>query len=174
VTLVLDEGWMKVIAQNHEVVESGEVFVWESSEPLDWEVEADDTLPPHVIHFGVYPERGASMPLVDGHHDSTGEYEFTLYPPNGVGEAKAIVSGSWACWGPADQLTDGDDSLHVLVYVDHVPTTAEVEALHYALGDVTSGRILDHAWIGSSEDWSEISHIATLVGHPTVAKVSPR
>lgn len=34
VTLIVDEQWMRVLADHHSTVEEGEVFSWESSEPV--------------------------------------------------------------------------------------------------------------------------------------------
>lgn len=46
ITLVVDEGWLEVIANHHSVVEPGEVFTWESGEPV--EVEVEDVFPEEV------------------------------------------------------------------------------------------------------------------------------
>lgn len=48
-----------------------------------------------------------------GHEDTSTQIDF----PVEVGSVwlTATVSGSWKCWGTADQTTDGDDTLHVQV-----------------------------------------------------------
>lgn len=49
ITLVVDEGWMEVIAQHHGERDEHEVFTWESSEPVA--VEVEDGPPELTFHF---------------------------------------------------------------------------------------------------------------------------
>lgn len=71
---------------------------------------------PHVsVHFGVrrtHPRH--ERPRFRGYDNPNIEKEFTL---RNLGQS-VYVSGSWKCWGPADQLTDGDDTLHILAETD--------------------------------------------------------
>lgn len=123
-----------------------------------------DTL---ALHFGVYPRdpQGFDDVLVDGHGDASTEHPFLLNAYR-YGNRSAFVSGSWGCWGPADQGTDGDNSLHVLVVLGSVEkvTTELVDALLLALSEVTEARILDYAWVTSAEDWADTRAIATFAG----------
>lgn len=135
----------------------------------------------HLIHFGVYPISGVypsrGRPIaglhLDGHNDPNIEHQVTL--PDvmvGDGVTKCFVSGSWGCWGPADQATDGDASLHVVYESDSISATrlADLHAFtHYSLPDEDSApfRVLDYALV-STEDWVETTHLATFAGHPRV------
>lgn len=141
----------------------------------------------HAIHFGAYsdaPDAGIEVPNVYGHDDPEGLHEpITL--GNGMGALTAYVSGSWACWGPADNGewdepdSDGDASIHVVVNVpDHIRITPEfLLALRWAVydGDPSNDanyRLLDHAIVSDSEDWSEQTHVALFRGNPEVALYS--
>ena len=135
----------------------------------------------HAIHFGAYvdvPDGGIEVPTVYGHSDPDGLDE-QIALGNGMGALEAYVSGSWACWGEADQETDGDESIHIVVNVpDHIRITPEfLLALRWAIydGDPTTDanyRLLDHAIVSDSEDWSEQTHVALFRGNPEVALYS--
>ena len=71
-----------------------------------------------LLHLGIYPTNGM-LPAFDLHTDPEVEYEVLL----DLGEFPSVsgwVSGSWACWGPADQATDGDRSLHLVLDVTDI------------------------------------------------------
>lgn len=73
------------------------------------------TAPEVLIHFGVHRVNTRhEMARFRGHSDPTAEKEFLL---RDIGQ-DVIVSGSWGCWGPADQATDGDSTLHILARTD--------------------------------------------------------
>lgn len=73
---------------------------------------------------------------------------------------RRFVSGSWACWGPADQDTDGDNTLHVLVDLAHdLSETGEYAPLHQMrqeLADLVGdeSRVRDYIVL-SDATWSE-------------------
>jgi len=120
-----------------------------------------------ALHFGVYPRdpQGFDDVLVDGHGDASSEHPFLLSTYT-HGTRSAFVSGSWGCWGPADQDTDGDNSLHVLVVLgtNEDADVALVQDVLLSLCDqATEGRVLDYAIVSSAEDWSEERAIATFV-----------
>ena len=120
-----------------------------------------------ALHFGVYPRDPHCFDdvLVDGHGDASSEHPFLLRTYT-HGNRAAFVSGSWGCWGPADQDTDGDNSLHVLVVLgtDESATTTLVQDILLTLCDQhTEGRVLDYAIVSSAEDWSAERAIATFV-----------
>lgn len=128
---------------------------------------------PFCTHFGVLPEfshiRDCEMPIIDcgpnedgtaRRHDNT-QVETMLWRAPDV---TAWVSGSWKCWGPQDQGTEGDLSLHVAVYTPEMPSRALLsdmwESLHL---DVHDGRgvLLHHAYI-TKRDHSEILYVVTF------------
>jgi hypothetical protein len=118
-----------------------------------------------ALHFGVYPREGESV-FVAGHDDPSTEHAFLLTTYT-HGIRSAFVSGSWGCWGPADQETDGDDSLHVLVVLG-TDEKADVDLIQDALLSLVDlavdfGRVLDYAIVSSAEDWSEDVAVATFV-----------
>lgn len=121
---------------------------------------------PHVIHFGVV--RDETHPMVGGHWDANEEAEIMIAEIWAERGVKAYVSGSWSCWGPADQATDGDGiSLHVLVNCDlHLKKSDYVFDILAMLRGLpaTQGRWLDFALCGSFEDWSKIESVVTF--HP--------
>ena len=103
-----------------------------------------------AIHFGVVPidpDPQADPVSVDGHTDPSDEFELapTIY-----------VSGSWKCWGPADQDTDGDQTLHVVANQVNHPTL--IEALRSGLGQLLgpNSRLLDYAVVTDAEDYSDV------------------
>lgn len=126
----------------------------------------------YALHFGVYPEDIlADEASVDGYTDASEEHPFLL-DLNERGNYAAFVSGSWLCWGPADQDTDGDESLHVLVVLgtgDEV-TADLVEEIRAAVWDTLGrgARLLDYAWVTTAEDWADTKAIATFGGRTYV------
>jgi hypothetical protein len=67
------------------------------------------------VHFGIrrtHPRH--ELPKFRGYGNPNIEKEVLL---RDMGQT-VYVSGSWKCWGPADQVTDGDDTLHILVETD--------------------------------------------------------
>lgn len=130
----------------------------------------------YALHFGVYPEDIlADQATVDGHYDAEEEHPF-LVDANEHGTFAGFVSGSWACWGPADQDSDGDESLHVLVVLgtgDKV-TPDLAEEVRGAVWDLLGrgSRLLDYALVTSAEDWSDDVSIITYKGNgPHVHRV---
>ena len=139
----------------------------------------------HAIHFGAYetePLDGLSVPTVYGHSSPEGLHEpITL--GYGMGALTAYVSGSWACWGPADNgydpaegWGDGDPSIHIVVSVpDHIRITPEfLLDLRHAIyagetGNSANYRLLDYAVISDDQDWSVQTHTALFRGHPEVS-----
>lgn len=120
-----------------------------------------------ALHFGVYPRdrEGFDAVAVDGHEDASTEHPFLLSTYT-HGTRSAFISGSWGCWGPADQDSDGDNSLHVLVVLgtdEKVDTTLVQDVLLSLCDQATEGRVLDYAIVSSAEDWSEERAIATFV-----------
>jgi hypothetical protein len=128
----------------------------------------EDT-PTIALHFGVYPtaEPGSLDKLaVAGYSDRNHERHFRLETRQ-AGSYTAFVSGSWKCWGPADQATDGDDSLHVVVYPDNGQTIDEflAQELTEALWASTRhGRVIDVALVTLDADWSVVLQTALLIG----------
>ena len=116
------------------------------------------------LHFGVYPHPDHTA-YVFGVSDPSNEVQIPMLLP-GV-ETEAFVSGSWGCWGPADQETDGDESLHVVIIVgaDDDETQPSALAVAWAKDQVRAmiqgGYVLGYALV-STDDWAEVTHIATL------------
>lgn len=142
----------------------------------------------HAIHFGAYldaPDAGIEVPNVYGHDNPEGLHE-RIHLGNGIGAmVETYVSGSWACWGPADNSewkdpdSDGDASIHIVVNVpDHFQITPEfVLALRWAIydGDPSNDanyRLLDHAVISDADDWSVQTHAVLFRGNPEVSLYS--
>lgn len=131
----------------------------------------------HIIHMGVYAHFRRHpadadpdpMPSVDGHDDPAVEYPFGL--ATSVGTLGAYVSGSWACWGPADQESDGDSSLHVVVDVpDEQFSTDVVREAYRAL----RSRLADEDYLGdaicvTTDDWSVTTHVLVSSGDQITA-----
>lgn len=123
-----------------------------------------------VIHFGVTPKNLLRYEAsVNDWTDRDEEYAFALVTP--VGPFRAFVSGSWACWGPDDQDTDGDGAtLHVAVYLDNEGpiTIKQAEAIREGLWDTIGegNRLLDYAVV-STHEWSEVVQVATWGGNDT-------
>ncbi len=119
-----------------------------------------------ALHFGVYPRDLLDPRLsVDNHEDAGSEHPFLL-PTYTHGNYAAFVSGSWGCWGPADQDSDGDESLHVLVVLGtaDVADSVLVQDVLLSLHDTITleGRVLDYAWVTTAEDWGDTQAIATF------------
>lgn len=132
---------------------------------------------PYAIHFGIYPERDDTAPRILGHTPSDVEVQITLpWPLHNMG-LTGFVSGSWACWGPADQETDGDKSLHLVIYTP-MDDAGHIKDLHEMLLDLpeTNGRWLDYAIVTTPQDWSEQAHICLInpgkEGSATLFKVA--
>lgn len=125
-----------------------------------------------AIHFGVYPVSADTSAVVNGHLDPTSEMEAqTRTEAHGV--LTGYVSGSWACWGTHDQDTDGDDSLHYVVYTDLPWTHDLARDLYDSLRRTVAGNVLPYAWITTQEDWAETLSIATFAGgHTCLAAVT--
>lgn len=106
------------------------------------------------IHFGVYHPEPARIAAVDDHTDPRVERQVTLPEPLNLTEA--VVSGSWGCWGPADQDTDGDQSLHVAVRCGVEPSVEWIRETYLALAQVVEAPGYVLAWgTVTTEDWSE-------------------
>jgi hypothetical protein len=74
-----------------------------------------------AIHFGFARD---DRPM-NGDVDRSTETVLPLvWPLQGL---EAFVSGSWKCWGPADQDTDGDDTIHVLVHTNQRDMTDAIQ-----------------------------------------------
>lgn len=124
-----------------------------------------------AVHFGIYPSSAGLN--VDGHSDPGDEHEIILPPALEAEGVIATISGSWRCWGPADQLSDGDKSLHIVV------TTPQFDADPYDVNHIddifkalttlpgVKGRWLDYAVVTNPDDWSEASVVALFKGHTT-------
>lgn len=96
------------------------------------------TTPLVHVHFGihrVHPRH--EEPKFRGHSNPSEEKEILL---RDIGET-VYVSGSWKCWGPADQATDGDSTLHVLVITDRFARMRDslledwLVSLHHEIGE---------------------------------------
>ena len=110
VTLVLDEEWMKVIANHHSVAEVGEVFQWESSEPVEVEVEEDEDIPVTITILSADLEWG---------HDWVIRAVFTIHRPDMDLTYLAIVTRprdedepeSIEVWHQGDSIDNFDEDL---------------------------------------------------------------
>ncbi len=125
---------------------------------------------PNAIHFGAYPIRPFKEATIDNHFDAETEHPVVLPTRSFAGRA-AVVSGSWACWGPADQESDGDESLHIVVILGSSERVrAELaEELRWELLDLAGEdtRLLDYAVVTEAEDWSEVTGVITFQGSDT-------
>jgi len=137
-----------------------------------------------AVHFGAYqdaPDDG-QVPTVYGYSEPEG-LDAPIVLGNGLERfTRAFVSGSWACWGPADNgydeatgdRGDGDNSIHVVVYVaDHIDITPDfLLALRWAVydgdGPGADYRLLDYAVLSDSDDWSVQTGVVTYRGNPQV------
>lgn len=130
---------------------------------------------PWRTHFGVIPQythiNERRRPIIDCGTNTDGSMrlhddpcvETMLWRAPGV---TAWVSGSWACWGEQDQETEGDESLHVVVFTAEEPTEKQLDDFFEALRmDVDTGEgegvVLDYAFITRRDD-SEVFYIATF------------
>lgn len=137
-----------------------------------------------AVHFGIYPTAGFVKASVDDHDDPSVEHEILV--PAGVidaGVEAAFVSGSWACWGPADQSgyddegnlveqSEGDNSLHLVFFTDRIDALF-LASLHFAAtflsgADDGEARVLDYAVVTDRADWSQQTHVVTFIGNPMV------
>jgi hypothetical protein len=129
----------------------------------------------YALHFGIVPIRPGLTPGIWNHEDPTTEKEVDLswIDPERV-DTRTYVSGSWACWGPDDQDTDGDNTLHVVVYVTSFDgdLVARIGAA-LDIGLSSQSRLKDFA-IASREDWSEQQHIVTFAEDARLYYVQPR
>lgn len=105
------------------------------------------------IHFGLYGDGARFM----NHADRA--IEFTA--PMDIVAGDVTVSGSWACWGTADQRTDGDKSLHLCVTVEKIPSAKKLRLMRAELyGRANQGRVLDYAIITPTDNWSnQVCHV---------------
>lgn len=107
-----------------------------------------------ALHFGIVPVDASGTPRLDGYDDASREHLVD------VGGFAATISGSWACWGPAGQETDGDNSLHVVADVG-ARDRREVLDLAGRIGDALASRLgkgsrlLDYGIVSSATAWSE-------------------
>lgn len=139
-----------------------------------------------ALHFGVYPNADGALSIV-GHSDPEVEHEIDLTfggtagaPPTGL---RAFISGSWGCWGPADQssydakgslveASEGDRSLHVVFTMPSGmdPFAAEsVLRVWDVLRTITVGRLLDYAVTTDQGDWSAQQGVVLFRGNPYVS-----
>lgn len=116
-----------------------------------------------AVHFGVYPDQN-TIATVDGHTNPKIEGQL----PAISNAHEGWVNGSWACWGTADQDTDGDNSLHV-VFKTRNTSAFNIGNLYRWLQGMTDGRVLDYAIITDPGDDSDVQAIATFIGNPQVA-----
>lgn len=104
-----------------------------------------------AVHFGIVPidpDPQARPVSIDGHEGT--RTEILLFSET----VEAYVSGSWACWGPADQDTDGDQTLHVVAYCKGGEARAVRERLVAKLGE--NSRLLDYVVVTDPEDHSHV------------------
>lgn len=121
----------------------------------------------YALHFGVVPTEAHEG--VGGIHEidsgailtsKTEEVEIDL-----GSDVRAFISGSWACWGPADQDSEGDDSLHILVQTNSL-VAQDVLTLARSLGALLNGdRMLDYAIVSDCGDWSVQTHVVTFASN---------
>ena len=112
------------------------------------------------VHFGVHRTHPRhERPRFRGYDNPNIEKEFTL--PN-LGQ-HVFVSGSWKCWGPADQFSDGDDTLHILVETDRFTRMADqylrewLVTLFKEIGASSDGGCVPYDYaILTTEDWSDV------------------
>lgn len=128
----------------------------------------------YALHFGILPTAPGFTPSIYGHDDpaqSETLVDLSWIDPKRV-DPKAYVSGSWACWGPDDQDTDGDNSLHVVVYVTEV-TSDLVGRIGAALeiGLNSQSRLMDYVIVSDADNWSQQDY-AVLEG--TLHVITPR
>lgn len=111
---------------------------------------------PWAMHFGLYASTPDGRPSFMGHDDPNREAVFTGALPSPFSACPLFVSGSWRCWGEHDQDTDGDESLHVMVYLRD-PDVDRLDLLRAAvIGTVAfAGEWLDWGTVTSSRDWSQ-------------------
>ena len=132
----------------------------------------------YTLHFGVEPIGQAATPAIDGHEDPNVEHHFEV---NGL---EATVSGSWACWGPADQDAAGDNSLHVATVVG-ADDEREIADLAGRIGDQLvprldrGSRLLDYGVVSAATAWSEdqlvfLRYSRTLYGRQRTVRDSGR
>lgn len=113
----------------------------------------------YVTHFGIVPEEDdlnfqtPPMLVSGGRNHFLRDQETMLWRSPDV---TAWVSGSWACWGPQNQDTEGDLSLHVKIYTPHIPTVNQLQAFWNSLWNNISkggnGRVIDYAIITGHGD----------------------
>lgn len=82
--------------------------------------------------------------------DTRNEYRLPLE------SVEAYVSGSWKCWGPANQDTEGDHSLHVVIYTSRYGRE-DLKNLRNAIMALpgTCGQTLPDPIISTVGNWSE-------------------
>lgn len=137
----------------------------------------------YAVHFGLYPEDAWNGPDPEFDGVRVGDAHHRVSRP--IAGREAWVSGTWACWGPADnphafdeddvEEAEGDRSLHVVVYTDDISPGAfmDLRVALYAhdagiFGPDPDWRLLDYAIVSDPEDWSEQTHVVTFTGNPDV------
>lgn len=111
---------------------------------------------PFALHFGLYPKDQPGYPNASyaGHSDAATEVNLTGILLSPFTECPTFVSGSWGCWGPDDQDSDGDQSLHVTVYLATMDAATLDLARAAVLDHVNAGDMLTWGTVTTSADWS--------------------
>lgn len=117
--------------------------------------------PRYALHIGIYPiENTGGVPRVNGHDSKREELALILSPT-----IRGWVSGSWACWGTADQDTDGDDSLHVVVGLDSLDNDVVDKVRDWVRESMSKDcRLLDYSILSDYAEWSEQQAIVLANG----------
>lgn len=120
-----------------------------------------------ALHIGLLPDtengvNNAQIVLNERTWSPHEEESVTLLGIDSEVKHEAWVSGSMGCWGPADQDTDGDNTLHVVV---HFPRIDDQEVLvdfivaaYIAVGDnldPETGVPMMHGYLTDAVDYSE-------------------
>jgi len=117
-----------------------------------------------VLHFGIYPLDREDEACFSGYKDSTATKDYWFKTL--VGPVSVQVEGSWKCWGTADQDTDGDNSLHLWMYVSPRVQPNILGIVWNELDRIareSGNAALDFA-ILTTEDWSEVEAVLTFRG----------
>lgn len=127
----------------------------------------------YALHFGIYPvyrddgfapdDPGFELEAWGGDFHSDPNVEVEILD-HGFADTRVFISGSWGCWGPADQETDGDQSLHILVQTNRRDAPFIWGIYEMLLQRIVSGRPLDYGTITDGQDHSEQSAVFTLKG----------
>lgn len=165
----LDDNSDKIIKKLAKMREKAraETLRWTVPGPSTFEALNQDHIKraTHVLHFGVIgtdPEAGAPEFLlrqgdVPISADRKRKESVLVFPrpaslPYGA-DIGILDIGGWPAWG--EPAHDGEDTFHVSIFYDHLPTPSEAEDVHEAIGDrVNLGRMLDYACLTKKEDYS--------------------